>query len=79
MGRGFIDNAAHLGGLLSGAALATVVVYRRPGERRGIAAAWRILKVLWLVIIVVSGLQDGAKFQSSVASLLTSDAERSKR
>src|SRR2546422_7407649 len=33
MGRGFIDNAAHLGGLASGAALALVIDYKRPGER----------------------------------------------
>src|SRR5437016_7530591 len=33
MAKGFIDNAAHLGGLISGAALASVVSYRRPGER----------------------------------------------
>jgi rhomboid protease GluP len=37
VGRGFIDNAAHLGGLLSGAALALAVDYRRPGERAGVA------------------------------------------
>ena len=39
-----IDNAAHLGGLLSGAAMATVVQYRRVGERRGLAAAWRVVQ-----------------------------------
>ena len=53
VGRGFIDNAAHLGGLLSGAALAAVVQYRRPGERRGLAVAWRILQVLALLLVVV--------------------------
>lgn len=66
VGRGFIDNAAHLGGLLSGAALATVVVYRRPGERRGIAAAWRILKVVMLVIIVVAFYKTARNFNRSV-------------
>ena len=54
VGRGFIDNAAHLGGLLSGAALATLVEYRRPGERRGMAAAWRILQVVALLLVVVA-------------------------
>lgn len=53
IGRGFIDNAAHLGGLLSGAALAAVVEYRRPGERRGMAVAWRVLQVLALLLVVV--------------------------
>ena len=35
VGRGFIDNAAHLGGLVSGALIALVVDYRRPDERIG--------------------------------------------
>jgi rhomboid protease GluP len=53
VGRGFIDNAAHLGGLLSGAALALAVEYRRPGERRGVAATWRVLQSLSLIVIVL--------------------------
>jgi len=35
VGRGFIDNAAHMGGLLSGAALAAVVSYKPPGQSTG--------------------------------------------
>ena len=54
LGRGFIDNAAHLGGLLSGAGLALVVQYRRPGERLSIAATWRVLQVAALGLVVVS-------------------------
>lgn len=52
VGRGFIDNAAHLGGLLSGAALALAVEYRRPGERTSVAIAWRVLQAAALVIVV---------------------------
>jgi len=67
VGRGFIDNAAHLGGLLSGAALAAVVEYRRPGERRGMAAAWRILQVLMLAIVLVGFYETARNFHRSVA------------
>jgi len=67
IGRGLIDNAAHLGGLLSGAALATVVEYRRPGERRGMAAAWRILQALMLAIVFVGFYETARNFRHSVA------------
>ena len=54
VGRGVIDNAAHVGGLLSGAALATVVQYRRLGESKGVAAVWRVLQVSALGLVAVS-------------------------
>jgi len=54
LGSGFIDNAAHLGGLISGAALGTLVHYRRPGERATVAAFWRVLQVAALVLVGVS-------------------------
>ena len=54
LGRGLIDNAAHLGGLVSGAALALAVSYRRPGERSGIALTWQVLQVLALALAAVS-------------------------
>jgi membrane associated rhomboid family serine protease len=53
LGRSFIDNAAHLGGLLSGAALALVVDYRRPGDSQGSATAWRVLQIAALLLVVV--------------------------
>jgi membrane associated rhomboid family serine protease len=66
VGRGFIDNAAHLGGLLSGAALATVIEFRRPGERRGIAVTWRILKVLALAIVILGFYKTVRNFNRSL-------------
>ncbi len=53
IGRGVIDNAAHVGGLLSGAALALVVQYRRPGESKGVAVIWRVLQVAALLLVAV--------------------------
>ncbi len=38
-----IDNAAHMGGLVAGAALALVVGYKRPGESASVAVFWHIL------------------------------------
>jgi membrane associated rhomboid family serine protease len=53
LGRGFIDNAAHMGGLLSGAALASVVSYKRPGASAGMTIAWRVGQIAALVLVVV--------------------------
>ena len=53
LGRGFIDNAAHMGGLLSGAALASVVSYKRPGVSTGMTIAWRVAQIAALVLVLV--------------------------
>ena len=66
VGSGFIDNAAHLGGLLSGAALAAVVEYRRPGERRGMAVAWRVAQVLMLALVLVGFYKTARNFNRSM-------------
>lgn len=54
LGRGFIDNAAHLGGLASGAVLALFVGYKRPHERAEVAIFWHILQVAALALVVFS-------------------------
>ena len=54
LGRGFIDNAAHMGGLLSGAAIAAVVGYKRPGQPASVTIAWRIVQIAALLLVLVS-------------------------
>ena len=66
LGRGLIDNAAHLGGLVAGAALALVVEYRRPGERMGVAITWQVLRVAALALVAVSFLKMAQHFPPSV-------------
>ena len=53
LGRSFIDNAAHLGGMLSGAALALAVQYRRPDDSQGSAAVWRVLQIAALLLVAI--------------------------
>jgi membrane associated rhomboid family serine protease len=52
--RGVIDNAAHLGGLVAGIALALFIGYKRPGEPPGAALAWRAAQMALLALVVVS-------------------------
>lgn len=52
--RGIIDNAAHMGGLVSGMAIAAVVGYKRPGESTGMTWAWRIAQIATLLLVLVS-------------------------
>jgi hypothetical protein len=52
--RQFIDNAAHLGGLVAGMCLALAVGYKRPGARGPVAHAWHAAQVACLALVVVS-------------------------
>src|SRR6185295_338821 len=48
----FVDNAAHIGGLLAGAALAAIVPFQKPGEET--APIFGAVQMLLLATIVVS-------------------------
>lgn len=48
-----VDNAAHIGGLLAGIALALAVPYMRPDEKQT-PSVWRALQVICLAVILVS-------------------------
>lgn len=52
--RGVIDNAAHMGGLLAGAAIAAVVSYKRPGQAASVTIAWRVVQIATLLLVAVS-------------------------
>ena len=64
MGRGFIDNAAHLGGLLAGRGLALAVGYKRPGARGAVAHAWHAAQVACLALVAVSFLMVARHFDA---------------
>ncbi len=50
----FIDNAAHLGGLIAGAALALVIDYKRPGETRRATLVWQLIQIAMLALVIAS-------------------------
>ena len=54
LARRYVDNAAHLGGLVSGAALALLFSYKRPGARGGVTIFWHILQAAVLALVVLS-------------------------
>jgi len=70
VGRSFIGNAAHLGGLFGGAALAVFIDYRRPGARAGINVAWRVLQILCLAIIALGAYKVVRNFHRPLPGLV---------
>ena len=74
MGRGFIDNAAHLGGMVSGAMLALVVDYRRPGERSGIAVTWAVLQIAAIALVAVSFIKTAQHLQDPLPAFLVHES-----
>ena len=69
IGRAFIGNSAHLGGLIAGAALALVIDYRRPYARASITTAWRVLQILSLVVIAIGGYKVVRNFNRPIPGL----------
>jgi rhomboid protease GluP len=70
VGRSFIGNAAHLGGLFTGAALALFVDYRRPGVRASITTLWRVLQVLSLAIIALGAYKIVRNFRRPLPAMV---------
>ncbi|HKO35336.1 MAG TPA: rhomboid family intramembrane serine protease [Pyrinomonadaceae bacterium] len=52
--RGIIDNAAHMGGLVAGMALAAAVDYKRPGQSTRVTIAWRVAQIAALLLVLAS-------------------------
>lgn len=57
-----IDQAAHIGGFVTGIALALIIPYKRPGEKMT-ALAWRALCVVCLTLITLSFITAFSHYQ----------------
>jgi rhomboid protease GluP len=78
MGRGFIDNAAHLGGFVAGAACALVVGYKRPGAQgSAVPVIWHALQVCALLLVAASFLMVERRFPAELPKTQESTASQS--
>jgi membrane associated rhomboid family serine protease len=75
LGRNFIDNAAHVGGLVSGAVFALVIGYKRPGDRAGVAVFWHILQILALLLVVASFVMVALHYRGTPPALSNINAQ----
>ncbi|MDQ3584817.1 MAG: rhomboid family intramembrane serine protease, partial [Acidobacteriota bacterium] len=57
LGRGFIDNAGHMGGFVAGILLALFIGYKRPGERGPVSIFWHAVQTALLLLVVASFVQ----------------------
>lgn len=71
VGRGFIDNAAHLGGLVAGAFIALLVDYKRPGEATGMAITWRILQIACIALSLFGFIKVAQHLRDSLPEYLS--------
>jgi membrane associated rhomboid family serine protease len=62
VGRGFIDNAAHLGGFVAGAVLALLFDYKRPGAQGPVPFIWHALQVAALLLVAAGFLMVERRF-----------------
>jgi len=84
LGLGFtipmIDQAAHIGGLVAGIALALVIPYKRPEERMT-ASIWRALCVVCITVIVLSFLAAYSNYDGppvKLSNLFDSPSQRAR-
>lgn len=70
VGRGLIDNAAHLGGLVAGAFMALMIDYRRPGERSGIAITWRVLQIACIALSLFGFIKAAQHYRDPLPAYL---------
>jgi membrane associated rhomboid family serine protease len=65
-GKDFIDNSAHLGGFVAGAALALMVNYKRPGAHGPVPIIWHVLQIAMLLLVAAGFLMVERSFPAQL-------------